>query len=257
MPGLILLVAAAWASGAVWASCTADIAALDAETGRALAAYADLDLDTFAIAESSARRLAPCLTEPATPSAAWELHVVHGLAAWVDRDADRTRAAFRGARATSPAGDLSPLLAPDGSHARVLWVAAGMDGEGPVVAAPPGRWGLDGADHATSFPAERAALVQRFTRDGRVVRTWYFPEGVDLGELRSPRRRPRLFAGGALTVGGGAAIATAGLLRVLYLSAPETEALEGVAIANPIVGALGFVALGTGVTLVTIEALRW
>lgn len=248
MSGLILLAGIA-------AACS--VADLDAEAHRALAAYEALDLDTFVLAASNTERLARCLEEPATPDAAWDLHVVTGLDAWVARNPDVARAAFRGARATRATADLSPRLAPEGSHARVLWIAAGVDGPGATSRTPPGHWIIDGNPDATALPVERAALVQNLTPDGRVVRTWYFPDGVDRAALRSPRRRPLLFAGGAIALGGGVAVATAGLLREVYVSAPLDEPRRGLVVANAVTGVLGYAALGVGATMVSVEALRW
>lgn len=242
------------------AACPATVADLDAHAEAALAAYAELDLERFERAEAALLELAACLDEPVTPGAAWDLHVVHGLGAWIDRDGDAARAAFRGARATLPSGDLSPLLAPDGSHARALWVAAGVEGGGAAAQPPRGRWAVDGALDVAEVPTERAVVVQRLTQDGRVRRSWYFPGGADLAALRKEARltsRPRLVAAGGLALGGSAALATAAGLHALYLSAPDTFLLEDVVTANAVLGAAGFVALGAAATVLTVEVVQW
>ncbi len=181
--------------------------------------YTAFELDGF---EERAEALSACaatLDAPITPEQARDLHLVVGLAAWLDQDPRRMAAAVRGVYALDPGFEPGVEIAPSGSRIRAVFDTARAAEPGPVTAiALPGLW-VDGAQAPGGLPSERAALVQWTTADG-AVRGWYLdglgvPEAL-ITELRlatpvapPPRHRSRWLAAagaGAAVLGGGALV---------------------------------------------------
>lgn len=160
----------------VSAGCPADLATLRGDMGAARMAYLDEDLEALRLAVIEVDEDLGCLSELATPDDALQAHLVHALGWWLLRDQDRVAFALRGAMAVDPGFLLGDDIAPAGSKLMVLYAQVREGGLG-LSAHVDQRLRVDGFEGIRALPMQRAALVQRHSRDG--LETFYTsPDGA-------------------------------------------------------------------------------
>ncbi len=215
---LPFLLASVLSVTAAQAECPASASSLSDELGRAYSAYTAFELESFEARAASSIRRAECLEGLIAPELAVQLHLVAGLAAWLDQDPRSMAAAVRGVYALEPDFEPGVEVAPEGSRIRAVFDTARAGEPGPSQAVVGPELRVDGRPVDAGMPLERAALVQWTTRDG-TVRSWYLDglglpsELVDELALAAPSApHPRHRSRGLVAAGGVALVAGTGAL---------------------------------------------
>ena len=258
-----MIVALLFASFAA-AACPARSADLDATLEKAEAAFAAMTAAGFRSAAEEAVAEAGCLTDRPAAATIARLHRVEGLAAFVDRDEERSQAAFSAARAIEPDYTFPDALVPEGTPAAQLYAAAvPMQDRGTLILPPhDGRVEFDGQQDSAR-PWYRPALVQVVRDDGIVIGSAYLWPRDTLPPYevatRGPNRALLGIAGSSLLAVGavyGANLAVHESYFDAHPDSPERERIRAANNALVVTGAaLGVVALGSGVGAVI--AGRW
>jgi hypothetical protein len=226
------------------AACPLEQDQLAARLDGAYRSYTAFELEPFAREVELLSEDLPCLDAPVAPPVAQQLHLMVGLAAWLDQDPRSMAAAVRAIYTLEPGYEPGAEFAPQGSRIRAVFDTArgGEPGSYLAVEAPP-LW-VDGGTDAPGLPQDRAALVQWRDRRG-VLRSHYLdglgvPEALvdqlslDAPKAEAPRHRSRtlsLVAGAAL-LGGGAALWGAHGLEQRYWASFDPGEAQGLYRAN-------------------------
>lgn len=209
MPSLLLI--PLLLSVAPRAACPLGQEQLSARLEEAYRAYTAFELEPFALEVAGIRGDLSCLDAPIAPPVAQRLHLVVGLAAWLDQDPRSMAAAVRAVYALEPGYEPGAEIAPQGSRIRAVFDTAreGEPGLLLAVEAPP-LW-VDGGLGVSALPQERAALVQWHDRGGTLHSHYLDGLGVpaslveQLG-LDAPRPAPERHRSRTLALVGGAAL---------------------------------------------------
>ena len=123
------------------AACPAPAASLETARAAAEEAYEGMDAGAFAAARDVAREALGCQDARVAPPLAAVYHRLEALDAYLSRDHDRARAAFRAALSADPETALPLSLAPEANPLRALFdeARALSDSPGPAAALPEGR----------------------------------------------------------------------------------------------------------------------
>jgi hypothetical protein len=240
------------------AACPLEARALEDELERAYRAYTTFELEPFARQVEELRAELGCLVYPVDPSAAQRLHLVLGLAAWLDQDPRRMASAVRGVYALDPAFEPSPEIAPQGSRIRAVFDTAqgGEPGLLLAVEAPPLL--VDGLPSLDGLPQERAALVQWHDRRGALHSVYLDGLGIpatlveqlrlDAPSAPVPRHRSRTLAvvGGAALLGGTAALWGAHGLERRFWASHDPDEAQALYRANRALALTGYGLAGVG-----------
>lgn len=264
VPPTLLLLGLATSASADCPSPRPTATALAERITAAQSAYSALDVSQFRAVMADVDRGLPCVTDELPKHLVAEVHRAMGLREFLDRQSDRSTAAFAAARSIEPTYRFPESLVPAGNPALVDYLAVDPDGA-PAAALPPpmsGRLLLDGMPSGRR-PTTLPTMVQLVDGEGRVTATaylWpgdavpaYTPRPPDAPDPHRPRSDLDLRADPAWTRGAVALAAVAGLLYggayVAHRSYddPETEPsrLDGLrATNNGLVLASGAVAVG-------------
>ncbi|MFH1465239.1 MAG: hypothetical protein ABIO70_12710 [Pseudomonadota bacterium] len=225
----LLLVSAAFAR----TECPASAAQVHGKLTAALAAYEELDTATYERLRAEVNEEVACLTEVVPPALARDLHLLHAMERYFDRDNAGVLLTLRGMLAADPGYRLSTGMFVEGHEFRGLLSRAREPGKGDpssMLAPREGDLLLDG-DVATERPAGRAVLLQWAAPSGQVCWSGYLDPVQSLP--------PSLVA--AATAEGGllaclvdrkayehpSVAPLAARPRVVATSAPAEEAAEG------------------------------
>jgi hypothetical protein len=231
------------------ATCPADSQELSTEVQAAGAAFSAMDLGGFVAARTRAAKDLVCLEQPLTPPDAGAYHRMEALAAFLQRDAEGSVAAFRASLSVQPAYELPTSIAPEGHPLHTLYETArgAPAGEALAILSPEGASvHVDGLRSATR-PADLPAVLQLVAYDGSVLWSGYvdarselpaWPEielppapPIPVVEVVPPRRVsvPLLVSAGAVAAASGGLYAAARTTRARY-DDPQTsfEDLDGI-----------------------------
>jgi len=196
------------------AACPATPESLSAELELATEAFIGMDAAAFAEARESARASLACMDRRAPPALAGAYHRMEALDAYLTRNFDGTRAAFRAALTSAPDYALPPELAPEGNRLSTLYEEARTLSDPEVAVAIPEGFTLvvDGSEKSER-PESRPAIYQGFTTETTPLWTdWLKPE-APLPDWGPPPtvERPERSGGGLLWSAAGVAVVSGGL----------------------------------------------
>jgi len=176
--------AAAMSPAAAQASCVEPVS--PGEFARALstadAAFGDLDEDAFREALGQARAAIPCLSGPLAESQVAAYHRAEAYDAFLRRDHAAAVQQFRALLASSPAFQLSELVAPEGHPLRTDFeIAQGLPAEPGRPLPPPvvGSLRVDGRA-ADQGPLALPFLLQNVDDSGAVLTSSLVEQGSTL-----------------------------------------------------------------------------
>ncbi|MDP2305841.1 MAG: hypothetical protein Q8P18_07415 [Pseudomonadota bacterium] len=248
---LLLLLATSARADAPVAPCAAPVptTTMEAALSGTEAAWG-IDEQAFRRGVVTVRAALPCLGAPLASGTVARVHRMEGLAAFLDRDAERTTRAFAAARALEPAYTFPTSMIPAQNPVRVAYDAA-VPGVAKRSVAAPARsvtlW-VDGAA-ARALPGDRAALVQVQAGDGPLqASAWVLPEDP-LPDYRLRGEGLRV----PVLIGAGALAAGAGVLWALGASA-RGEALDPLPLGDEERAARQDTANGLGAATVAVGA---
>ena len=207
------------------------------EASSACEAFGALEGERFRAAEGRLMERLVCLGEAVAPDSAAQVHVVRGLAAFLDDNEAGTVSSFQAAQAADPSWELGDWL-PATHPARLDWRFAerlAAPAPGPLAPAPGVTVLADGHPAMELVPG-RPAVLQRQV-DGQIQETLLWSGGAlpDWAPLAAPRLAPEarrrlwLGAGTALTASATAAlltVASSAHARYTDLDTPYTDLAE-------------------------------
>lgn len=159
---LVVFTLALFSSSSAFAACEAPVSpgSVAPDVDRAIAAYANADVDGFYRATNTIKDTIPCLSGPIDRATAVRVHLILGARAFVDRNETGAAASFAAAKALDPAATLPASLAPP-THPMSAVFAAVTPAAGAVPVPAPLTGGLwfDGAT-GTERPSNRATIAQ-------------------------------------------------------------------------------------------------
>jgi hypothetical protein len=141
-------------------------------------AFASLDPNGFADARKLAHRALACSQRQLTPEEVARLQELEALAAFLAKDADRTRAAFRAARRASVTYKPTPSVAPGGGPIDRIYLDAMEEAPSVLVRV----YADDGDVYVDGVPATEVALehpsVVQLAENGPITTGTWIPEGT-------------------------------------------------------------------------------
>jgi len=195
------------------AACPATPEIVSAELEQATAAFIAMDAATFAEARETARASLACLDRRAPPALAGAYHRMEALDAYLIRNFDGTRAAFRAALSADPDYALPPDLAPEGNRLGDLYAEARILSDPEAVVEVPKGFTLvvDGREQAAR-PESRPAIYQGFATEPVPLWTDWLKPDAALPDWEVPAaQRPERSGGGLLWSAAGVAVVSGGL----------------------------------------------
>ena len=230
---------------------------------RARTAFQLVDLQGLKERDTEAVEALRCLSELLTPDEIAELHRIHGIRLFADRDPSHGVLAFAAARAIHPKYEFPPEFLAPANPIRKAYDAA-EPGEATDVSAPPAGTLFFNGVEALVRPGKQAVVLQQVDDSGVVRATDYlWPADPMPAYVVQPPRTPGV--GKATVLGasaGAAALASAGLCLVAGIKhaqyqSPDTpyDELDGLrGSVNTSVVACSFfgaaaLGLGTGAVL--------
>ena len=229
---------------------------------QALLSYESWEWEAFAHARDAVDSAAICAADPLDALAASRVHLIHALAAGVNKDEGAATAHFRSLLATDPSFVLPDSLAAPGSLLQRAFEAARTAEPGETDRVHATELWVDG-ERARRVPVDRPFVAQASGEMG--LQTWLvsaqpLPDDLQLALGAPVPTRAPLFlgvGGGAALILGGAALFLASRTSAELDGAPTLAAGDALLIANHrYVGAgagLGAIGLGLGATALTFE----
>jgi hypothetical protein len=131
-------------------------------------AFGSLDVDSFRTNTTRLDAEVKCLRDLASPALAARIHRLEGLRAWIDQDAERSRASFAAARAIEPEYQFPQAMVPVGHPVLNQYELSEPGARFSALAVPANaRLFLDGTE-AVQRADDRAALAQLLHDKGSI-----------------------------------------------------------------------------------------